>query len=546
MKNQSVFDLHSEGQKLLIKNMILAYPGHFVMPVAIYFLTSMPQVHPLLYWPFTILALLNSTSHMLLGLTYPLSRRKLGDKAWNNIYKRTLIFEAVTFSFLPVYFSFLGNLWSIEGLFSIIVWVIGLEGFAKFCYHHFENFKLALFTLVLPMTLMAPYNGTIGFLIAGFLVAYSVVVYQGASVSNKQALDLYEAHQKTKLGEQKLKDLLAISSFYIFEVNQHLEILDASRNPSASNTPWVFPKELKNLIKKFNWEGKETEIAELELSLEKEQKWYQIFLRKSPDNENTIIVITDIHTQKLAEVELENQRAHQMSTAKLAALGEMAGGIAHEINNPLTIVSGNLYKVKRLIKKPELDKEGIFNAIAKAEETISRIGKIVVGLKNLSITSDIDKETEFYVSSLFEDAQGIFNERFHSKGIQITFLIGEPTLALKMNYQQVGQILINLINNAFDAVLDQDKKAISIEATAEHQEIVFKIKDSGKGPSDPEKMFNPFFTTKDVGEGTGLGLSLSRKTAENLGGKLSFYREEEATVFELRLPRFEISETAVS
>lgn len=103
-------------------------------------------------------------------------------------------------------------------------------------------------------------------------------------------------------------------------------------------------------------------------------------------------------------------------------------------------------------------------------------------------------------------------------------------------------MLLNLINNAFDIIENQEEKEISIRVEEHESTIAFKVIDNGPGAPNPEKLFLPFYTTKDVGLGTGLGLSLSRKIAESHKGNLTYSREENKTVFTLCLPKWRPSE----
>lgn len=126
MFDWSVESLESEAKDEIIKNMILAYPGHFIMPWTLYFLTDIAEINPWVFSIFTIVSLFNSTFHFMMGLAYPLFRNALGQKRWDKFYILTICLEALSFVAPVLYFQSHYGLWTQETLFAALLWVIGL------------------------------------------------------------------------------------------------------------------------------------------------------------------------------------------------------------------------------------------------------------------------------------------------------------------------------------------------------------------------------------------------------------------------------------
>lgn len=209
---------------------------------------------------------------------------------------------------------------------------------------------------------------------------------------------------------------------------------------------------------------------------------------------------------------------------RLSALGEMAGGVAHEINNPLAVILGNIQYIERNFDKPEL-REKIFSAMKKAQVSVARIDRIIKSLKSLTRQSYQAPLEEAFVSAILQETLSLCEEKFKSKGVNIIVQVDSD---LKVNCQalQISQILINLLNNSNDAIetLQRDEKYIRIDAFKDEDKVIVKV--SNPGPeiekSIRERLFQPFFTTKEIGKGTGLGLSISRSMALQNHGELVY------------------------
>lgn len=236
--------------------------------------------------------------------------------------------------------------------------------------------------------------------------------------------------------------------------------------------------------------------------------------------------------------ELKKTQKSLQANSKMVALGEMAAGIAHEINNPLTIISLHSRALEQLVQAPELDRPMVNHFTAKINDTIKRISSIVSSLRKFS--SDSSKVDSFEVTSLdsiFEDALGLCTEKFRAAGVKFTLDIS-PGIELECNPLDLSQVLINLINNSFFAVKDSEIKEISIAAHEIDGIVSISVMDSGPGilKEHREKVLDPFFSTKPIGQGTGLGLSISNSIVQLHDGILYLDEECERTNFVVKLP----------
>lgn len=248
--------------------------------------------------------------------------------------------------------------------------------------------------------------------------------------------------------------------------------------------------------------------------------------------------------QKVAErtAELNEEKQKSIYATKMAALGEMAGGVAHEINNPLaTIMLRSQIMLEDANELPEI-KEHLHIVIRTAE----RISKIIQGLRNFSRDASRDPFQKVSLEKIIEDTLSFCQARFKNKDINLIVKGIPKDLEIECRATQISQILINLLNNSCDAIEDAAIKWIEISARVENETVEVSITDSGSGipPDIAEKIMQPFFTTKDIGKGTGLGLSVSKGIIEAHGGTLKLDPSGSNTKFLIQLPLHQQTEAA--
>lgn len=262
--------------------------------------------------------------------------------------------------------------------------------------------------------------------------------------------------------------------------------------------------------------------------------WIEAYGRGRLNPDGTVAEIygtcQDITLQVESEQELALERAKALQASKLAALGEMSAGVAHEINNPLTIIAGATMQL-RTIQDPSLAEKKI-NTILRSVE---RISKIVSGLKKFSRSTEKKNYKRFSLQKIIEEAVSLSETKRKQHNVRLE-VDCEAIPEILCDEMEIEQVLLNLISNAVDAVKGLHEPWIKVVGRLEGRSPVIRVIDSGKGvPADvAEKIFNPFFTTKPVGEGTGLGLSISKGILDEHGATISLTPHPEGTCFEVR------------
>lgn len=249
-----------------------------------------------------------------------------------------------------------------------------------------------------------------------------------------------------------------------------------------------------------------------------------------------LTVVADITTSKNLQKEQSRLEARLADSAKLAALGEMAAGIAHEVNNPLAIIRSKAEILSRKISNAQIDPTAALKDLKLIESTADRIAKIVRALRVYSRDAENDdmQPTEF--GEIINDTLELCREKFSFSQIDIRVQV-EANLFVNCRSAQISQVLMNLLSNAFDVMVDLEQKWVQIKAFKKDDQVRLEFTDSGFGIPDHvvEKMMNPFYTTKDVGKGTGLGLSISSGILQSHGGSLEYVKGKHTT-FLLVLP----------
>lgn len=366
--------------------------------------------------------------------------------------------------------------------------------------------------------------------------------------------------QKTQEENKFILDILGLGVWKFLPKTQELH-WDQSLYQLYEMDPNQFSGHYQAWESSLTPEAKDKAIKELELALKGEKEFDSTFQIKTKtgkkkyiggkakviyNDQNEPIAMYGINWDRSKEVELEeslqSERSKSIHNAKLASLGEMSAGIAHEINNPLAIIAGNIPLLKKFKDHPEKF-DSKCESIIKSTE---RISKIVRGLKKFSRSSDHSEHTLISIKNIVEEVIVITeakSKRF-STPIELNLV---NDFEIFCDEVEIEQVLVNLINNGIDAVKDNVEKWLKINVFSESQSLVIQVIDSGLGISKEieQKLFQPFFTTKAVGEGTGLGLSITKGILDQHQATISLNRHFKNTCFEIKFPKSSEMKNAV-
>ena len=283
----------------------------------------------------------------------------------------------------------------------------------------------------------------------------------------------------------------------------------------------------------------------------------------SHKNEDLVEKNNNLDSKNLELKTIQSQLVHQ---EKMASLGRLVAGIAHELNNPINFVHGNLPYLKQYVdeikgvvaeidKLPEADRKPVEdlknklkydflvtdldNIIADLNEGAERIRHIIKNLKSFSRLDEAELK-EASISEGIESTLKILSQYYGRDKIPVNSNLGELKLPEVLCYPgQLNQVWMNLLSNAAQSMNDVHEPHLDVLGTLEKESVLVQISDCGGGikPEIQSKIFDPFFTTKPVGQGTGLGLSICHSIIERHGGQIWLTSEPgKGTSFFVRVP----------
>jgi signal transduction histidine kinase len=248
-------------------------------------------------------------------------------------------------------------------------------------------------------------------------------------------------------------------------------------------------------------------------------------------------VLSFLDRQKSVSHLLQFQDGRMAQAARLSSMGEMAGALAHEMNTPISVIKAQVGFSLQRLENQGLEVDELKKDLLKIEKSANRIAKIVKAMGTYTRGSDQDPLEQVSFSLIADDVISLCKQRFDVSGVELKFE-GNLAFDLECRRFQIGQLIMNLLNNSFEALAGKSSAWVKVQVETVGDKMVLSVIDSGRG-IDPEiasKMMQSFFTTKREGRGFGLGLSTAQKMAQTYGGEVKYVSDSRNTRFDLILP----------
>lgn len=270
--------------------------------------------------------------------------------------------------------------------------------------------------------------------------------------------------------------------------------------------------------------------------LKSENKEISVLWSSVPDVKKNIVYSIGRDISEIRKYEMR-----VLSASKMVSLSQISAGIAHEINNPLTIIRGRVELIKRQLAKEVPDLNKIRSYLDNTDEMVTRAASIIDALRIFTLSSsstDVNPNSfsETWALPLVEKSFNLFRERLGKRKIRVEINLKSDDFKIYCREKEIIHILNILIANSIDAIQKLPQPWISCDVHKNETHTIITFRDSGRGirHQDSEKIMEPFYTTK--AQGTGLGLSIARGLISGHGGTLELDPAQENTTFVIKLP----------
>ena len=313
--------------------------------------------------------------------------------------------------------------------------------------------------------------------------------------------------------------------------------------PGSNLGQWLSAEQREGFKRRLKLLSPEYPVSTAEINLQlpgREHAWWVWSDRGVFDEQGQLLEI-----QAVGRDNTEVRRAQQQLTqsAKMATLGEMATGLAHEINQPLNVMRMAIVNVLKRLGNGDVQIDYLTDKLKRIDAQVQRAARVVDHMRVFGRRSEVEQQP-FNPAHAIEGTLSLLAEGMRGKGLELRISeLGFEVQVLGF-VDQLEQVLINLLVNARDALLGKQEKQhdfkpwIAVYGQRDEQWVRLWVEDNGGGidPRLLERIFEPFFTTKPVGIGTGLGLSVSYGIVQNMGGRLSVSNSQDGARFCIELP----------
>ncbi len=427
--------------------------------------------------------------------------------------------------------------------------VLVIEGAIMIAFHYMpiklEPWAEIVADIVLLAGLSAPFVYWLG--IRPYITRTEKALELGEAYQRQlEELNLNLAYQKYALDEHAIVSIADVKGNITYVNDKFCEISGYTREEIIGNNhrmvksghhPPEFYKDLWGTISQGStWKG---DI----LNLRKDGTPYWVsativpFLNEKRKPYQYVAIRADITARKEAEKQL-------VRTSKLASMGEMSTGIAHELNQPLNIIRMSTDMLEEMLEEGDVPKDVLAQKLARISEQVSRAAEITNYMRSFG-KDDAKENAHFLIIDAIHDATGIIREQYRSHNIELEFDLPKscrPVIGSKGKFEQM---ILNLLSNARHAIEENSHKghaggfiSITLIDDEHTDELRLSVRDSGGGIAEDimDKIFDPFFTTQNVSQGAGMGLSLSHSIISDMGGTISVENVGYGADFTISLP----------
>lgn len=407
-------------------------------------------------------------------------------------------------------------------------------------------YMVSVSSIVIPMFLREGASGD-ALTITWLFVIMAAFLYRQSKISLQNIIEIYLSQEEHQNENKKIQGVIDSMFGFVFTVTSDLKVGKTSSGiEEVLGLEFSAEKELEHVTSNrkiideiilFYALEKQLEAFEVQVENKSEKIWYLVNLKRTHTDLGIVVSGVNIDSFKNIQQDLALQKARAQHNSRMVLLSEMAAGIAHEINNPLTSVIGNASMLDHEMNSEEQIGPLMKKRVSKIISNANRIAKVVSGLKLFAKDGEKEAIENVKLESVVQEALGLCLQRFINSDIKVE-VDNLPDLEIQCRHIQVAQALLNILTNAYDAVIEKDEKWIRISSKIDGDRVLVLVTDSGCGISKDlqSHLFNPFFSTKEVAVRSGLGLSVARSVIESNHGDLYYDATAKNTTFVIALP----------